>query len=84
MQITIQTINAAGLKEIAEFLRESSTISNPGADQIAAFARDAEFQLAEGNGASIELAARQSLTNRPVTFTVSDAGIDTLMQEIEA
>lgn len=83
MQIAIKTVNAKGLEEIRAFLEESSNIKNPGADQLAAFAEDAEFQMGEGNTPTIELRPYQSLTGRVVDFTISAEGISSRLEEIE-
>ena len=40
------------------------------------WASEAEFSFAEGNGASIELKARDSVHGRAQTFTISAAGVD--------
>lgn len=83
MKIEIRTINAVGLSEIAAFLAEFSNIKNPGAEQLAAFAQDAEFHLAAGNGPCIELPARNSISRVPVIFTISAAGVNTEFIDIE-
>jgi hypothetical protein len=46
-------------------------------------AADAEFSLSEGNGAVIELAARDSLRGVTQTFEISDAGLDSKNVEID-
>lgn len=77
------TINAAGIEEIRAFLLanhnrpdlyEGTTRSTM--DMLAAWARQAEFSLGEGNDAGIELKARDSIHGCTQTFTVSNAGVD--------
>lgn len=84
-QIVPTTINAAGVAEIAQFL---ATHHKKGgdhftADMLAAWAADAEFQLAEGNPASIEIKSWESLSGHTEAFTVSDAGIDSIEVDAE-
>ena len=85
MQATIKTVNAAGLKEIAAFLADNHNLGGEHftPDMLRAWAADADFSLAEGNGAAIELAARDSVRGVTQTFEVSDAGLDTEVVEIE-
>lgn len=85
MQAAIKTINAAGLKEIHAFLAENHKLGGDhfDASMLRAWAEDAEFSLAEGNDAGIEIKALDSIHGRTQTFTVSDAGIDTEFVEIE-
>lgn len=81
MQIINHTINRTGLAEIHDFLgrthkagRDHFTLA-----MLSAWAQDAEFQLAEGNSATIEIPAHNSITGRPETYTISSAGIDAEM-----
>ena len=85
MQATIQTVNAAGLAEIAAFLADNHVTGGDyfTADRLRAWAADAEFSLAEGNGAAIELAARDSVHGRTQTFEISAAGLDSQNVEID-
>ena len=85
MQAALKTINTNGLKEIHVFLASNH---KHGSDHfndamLRAWAVDAEFSLAEGNDASIEIKATDSIHGRTQTFTVSDAGIDAQMVEID-
>ena len=50
---------------------------------LRAWAADAEFQLAEGNSATIEIKSWDTLSGHTETFAVSDAGIDTEQIEID-
>jgi len=71
------TINQTGIREIESFLLK--TTHNPhglSEDMLQACASAAEFQLGEGNGASIEVYSFFSKSGRTETYTISDAGID--------
>ena len=85
MQATIRTVNAAGLAEIAAFLADNHVKGGDHftADMLGAWAADAEFSLAEGNGAVIELAARDSIHGRTQTFEISASGLDSQNVEID-
>lgn len=71
------TINAAGLAEIAAFLaahhKKGGEHFTPA--MLRAWADDAEFQLAEGNSASIEIKSWDAVSGHAETYTVSDAGL---------
>jgi hypothetical protein len=85
MQATVKTVNAAGLAEIAAFLADNHKLGGEHftPDMLRAWAADAEFSLSEGNGAVIELAARDSLRGVTQTFEISDAGLDSKNVEID-
>ena len=71
------TINETGIREIESFLLK--TTHNPhglSEDMLQAWASAAEFQLGEGNGASIKVSSFFSKSGRTETYTISDAGID--------
>jgi hypothetical protein len=79
------TVNEQGLNEIKEFLAENH---EKGGDHftrsmLLAWAADAEFQLSEGNPATIEIAPWDSIHGRTQEFTISDAGLDAELVEIE-
>lgn len=83
MQATIRSVNEVGLEEIRKFLvaRHKRGVELY-ADRLAstrkmllAWAEDADFQLAEGNPASIELPERDSISGRTEEYRISDAGI---------
>lgn len=76
--LPFQFVNAVGLAEIHAFLAEHHKLGGDHftAEMLLAWAADAEFQLAEGNGASIEIRSWDSVTGHTVTFTVSDAGVE--------
>ena len=82
---TRYSINEQGLNEIKEFLAENH---KKGGDQfdrdmLLAWAADAEFQLSEGNPASIEIKSFDSIHGRTQEFTISYAGLDAETVEIE-
>ena len=84
MEATIRTINAEGLKEIRAFLSENHKKGDSFTDSmIRAWAADAEFQLAEGNPASIEIKSSDSVRGYTQEFTVSDAGMNTEIVEVD-
>lgn len=74
----MKKINEKGLKEIEQFLAENHKKGPFSREMLLAWVADAEFQLAEGNSASIEIRAWDSVHGRAQEFTISDAGIDTL------
>ena len=83
MQVAIQSINSTGIQEIHAFLSECHKL---GGDHftpamLLAWAQDAEFQLGEGNSATIEIKGWDAVSGHTETFTVSDAGIDTEYEE---
>ena len=84
MKNTIKTINANGLNQIKTFLAENHKDgANFDDNMISAWAADAEFQLGEGNPASIEIFRSDSVSCRTVEFTISNEGIDCEEVEIE-
>ena len=71
------TVNEQGLKEIREFLAENHKRGdNFSRSMLLAWARDAEFQLSEGNPASIEIRAADSVTGATREYTISHEGLD--------
>jgi hypothetical protein len=70
------TINEKGIDEIKGFLSTAHKPQHFDEDMLNAWASAAEFQLGEGNGASIEISSFYSKSGRTETFTVSAAGID--------
>lgn len=91
MQATVYSVNATGLREIAEFLGENfkkAVQSGEGASyftdpMLLAWAADAEFQIEQGNPAMIEIRGFDSVNGNPITYTISDAGLDAQTVEIE-
>ncbi len=80
---TNRTVNQTGLNEIAEFLGTHHKLGRDhfSDDMLRAWAADAEFQLAEGNDASIEIKSWDTISGHTETFSISDAGLDS--EEIE-
>jgi hypothetical protein len=84
-QLIPTTINATGVEEIRAFLvaNHNKPELYERADSISmrmlrAWAQEAEFSLGEGNDASIELKARDSIHGRTQTFTISASGVDSV------
>ena len=75
-----KTINAYGLAEIAAFLAAKHKLGGEHftPDMLRAWAADAEFQLAEGNSATVEIRASDTVSGHAETYTVSDEGIDSV------
>ncbi|VEH23206.1 hypothetical protein [Bordetella hinzii] len=78
--IVVRTVNEAGLVEISDFLDLRHRLGGEHftRDMLRAWAADAEFQMGEGNPPTIEIPAHDSTTGATVTYTISDAGIDTV------
>lgn len=84
MQAAIRTINAHGIREIETFLAfHHKKGHHMNQDMLRAWAADAEFQMEEGNTPTIEVRAWDSQSGHTETFTVSEAGVDTQMVEID-
>jgi hypothetical protein len=74
--VPVPTVNETGLMLIYEWLAErmiNGDLLDP--YNIGAWARDAEFQMGEGNPPCIELRASQSVSGHTETFTVPSNGI---------
>lgn len=80
-----RSVNEVGLAEIKEFLAANHKKGGDHftRDMLQAWAADAEFQLGEGNPASIEITAPNSIHGRTQEYTISDAGLDTTQVEVE-
>ena len=77
MKSTIKTINENGLNQIKTFLVENHKDGASFDDNmISAWATDAEFQIGEGNPASIEIKSWDSIHGRTQEFTISDDGFN--------
>ena len=85
MQATVYTVNKIGLEEIKNFLSEKHKLGGDHftLEMLHAWASEAEFQLGEGNPASIEIGSRYSVSGRPEIYTISDAGLDARIVEID-
>lgn len=82
---TNRAVNEKGLAEIAAFLAANHKLGGDHftRDMLRAWAADAEFQLAEGNSATIEIKSWDALSCHTETFTVSDAGLDLETTEVD-
>lgn len=85
MKATIKTVNEIGLQEIHSFLAEKHKLGGDhfSRDMLRAWAQDAEFQIGEGNPASIEIRSFDSVSGHTETYTISDSGLDCEEVEIE-
>lgn len=86
MQYTNFTINEHGLNEIKEFLAENHRLGGDHftREMLLAWAADAEQSLADGcSEAMIELKSWDSIHGRTQTFSVSEAGIDKQVVDID-
>ena len=80
------TVNAAGLSEIAAFLaahHKKGGDHHFTADMLIARAADAARQLGDGNTATIEIRSWDTVSGHTETYTISEAGIDTEVVEID-
>jgi hypothetical protein len=85
MKATFKTVNATGISEIKEFLANNHKKGGDHFDvgMLSAWAKDAEFQLSEGNPASVEIRSFDSVSGHTETFTISDSGINCEEVEID-
>lgn len=84
MQITTHTVNEQGLNEIKEFLAANHKNGEHFTrDMLQAWAADAEFQLSEGNPATIEIKSWDSIHGYTQEYTISDAGLDAHTEEVD-
>lgn len=85
MKVKSYTVNEQGLNEIKEFLAANHKKGGDHftRDMLRAWAADAEFQLAEGNPATIEIKSLDSVRGAAIEYTISDAGLDSEEVEIE-
>jgi hypothetical protein len=79
------TVNDIGLHEIHDFLANNHKLGRAHftKQMLRAWAAEAEFSLSEGNDAGIELKAIDSVNGCTQTFTISDAGLDVEIVEID-
>ncbi len=82
---TQYSVNEQGLNEIKEFLTDNHKKGGDHFDRnmLLAWAADAEFQLSEGNPATIEIKSFDSIHGHTQEFTISDAGLDAETVELE-
>ena len=73
----IVTVNETGLNEIKGFLdaNHKKRGLHFTSEMIRAWAKDAEFQISEGNPAEIEIPHYNSVSGATVEYRISDAGI---------
>ncbi|MFT3819838.1 MAG: hypothetical protein QM750_19870 [Rubrivivax sp.] len=85
MQVTNYSVNEHGLNEIRQFLAENQKLGGDHftRDMLLAWAADAEFQLSEGNPATIEIKSWDSVHGYAQEFRISDAGLDATTSELE-
>lgn len=84
MKYTKYSVNEIGLNEIKEFLAKNHKLGGDHftRDMLRAWADDAEFQLGEGNFATIEIRPWDSINGRAQEFTISVDGLDS--EELES
>jgi len=71
------TVNEHGLNEIMEFLANNHKSGKLFTrDMLRAWASEAEFQLSEGNQATIEISARSSVHGYTQEYRISDDGLE--------
>lgn len=78
MQVKRYNVNDKGLAEIKAFLSEKHKL---GGDHFTpamlhAWAQEAEFQLDEGNPASIEIRSFDSVSGHTEDYTISNEGLN--------
>lgn len=85
MQVTTYTVNEQGLNEIKEFLAANHKKGGDHftRDMLQAWAADAEFQLSEGNPATIEIRAHDCIHGYTMEYRISDAGLDAETIELD-
>jgi hypothetical protein len=78
-----QRINETGIAELREWL--ASVAKSPAhydtERALHAWAAEAEESLAAGNGPSVELRERHTLSGVPETFAIGPSGVDTFIDE---
>lgn len=83
---TQQSINSNGIAQIADFLKvnhKKGEMISQDKNMLLAWAQEAEYQLEEGNPATIEIRSFDSVHGRTQEFTVSPEGIDAEKIETE-
>ena len=85
MKVTNYTVNEIGLNEIKEFLAVNHKKGGEhfSREMLQAWAADAEFQLGEGNPATIEIRSSDSVSGATVEYRISAEGLDSEIIEIE-
>lgn len=72
------SVNSNGIKAIHAFLANNHKKGGNHftTDMLRAWAADAEFQLSEGNSATIEIKSWDAISGHTETFTVPDEGLN--------
>lgn len=85
MQLTTYKVNENGLQEIKAFLGENHKLGEAhfNHSMLRAWANESEFQLDQGNPATIEIKAYDSVHGHTQEYTISDAGLDSYTEEID-
>lgn len=85
MKVKQYSVNEKGLAEIQAFLAEKHKLGGDHFDRsmLQAWAQDAEFQLGEGNPASIEIRSFDAVSGHTEEYTISAEGLDCEEIEIE-
>lgn len=85
MKTILKTVNENGLAQIHTFLAEKHKKGGDhfNNEMLRAWAHDAEFSLAEGNNAGIEIRSFDAVSGHTETFTISEEGLDSKIIEIE-
>ncbi len=91
-QFTNYSVNDNGLAQIAEFLKNNhkksfdqngESVDYFTQDMLRAWAAEAEFQLSEGNTATIFLKNHESINGCAQEFTIYPEGLDSEVIEID-
>lgn len=83
---TNYTVNANGITQIAEFLKKyhkTGALLSEVKDSLNAYAADVEFSLNEGNDASFEISASNSVNKWTELCTITPDGLDAEVIEID-
>ena len=85
MKVKQYSVNEKGLAEIQAFLAARHKLGGDHFDRsmLQAWAQDAEFQLGEGNPASIEIRSFEAISGHTEDYTISEEGLDCEEIEIE-
>lgn len=78
MKVERYSVNEKGLAEIQAFLAEKHKLGGDHFDRsmLQAWAQDAEFQLDQGNSASVEIRSFDSVSGHTECCTISAEGLD--------
>ncbi len=85
MKMNTFTVNEKGINEIKEFLanHHKKYQGEIYREQLNAWVREAEFQISEGNPASIEIKSWDSISGHTEELTLSAEGLDKEEVEID-